>query len=396
MIRDKWQTALLALFILVPNFDSVFKYLGYKGLVGYSVLGTAVVFAFTWFIFPKLEPKFSERTSIILMSVIFLVLAVYCAVIYPLATSGYFGPGSDAGDAMIIGARAMINGKYPFYEYTFLGNGIAPLPGALMIAIPFVATGLFMFQNLVWLGVFALVVRRQLLSATKSLFLLCLVLGLSPSIAQNLATGTDHITNTVYILLAMWLLIRSVSDENASEIWRILPSVFLGVGLSSRSNFIFLMPLLFMLITYRTNFMTAFKYLAIAGVTFLAVTIPFWLYDPANFTPMIIQTEKMKQFDGIIPHAGYILAGTSMVLAWGLAMMRSNAALPVFLRNCAIIQLYVVLFSSALHSILTGKLSLFFGHIGYGLFALFFGVFGAWIALNQPEENAPPENVAAV
>jgi len=46
--------------------------------------------------------------------------------------------------------KAMFDGKYPYYETSFLGNPISPMPGALLIALPFYVLGWTALQNIVW------------------------------------------------------------------------------------------------------------------------------------------------------------------------------------------------------------------------------------------------------
>ena len=80
----------------------------------------------------------NERRSFLFAAAILILLAITCLVVYPYADAGRLGVGgSDADDALIIGAQALLRRSYPFYPTTYLGNPIVPMPGAIILAIPF-------------------------------------------------------------------------------------------------------------------------------------------------------------------------------------------------------------------------------------------------------------------
>lgn len=372
-----------AIFLLVPSLDIILKYFGIGGIVGYLLVALSALFFGFKFVRPAFISKVSDKQADILALLTLLAVIAFVSYMYPIANSGIYGGGSDANDALIIGASELINGRYPFYPATYLGNPIAPMPGSIIFAVPFVLIGLFSLQNIFWLSVFFLIVRNHLKSSVYALALLWLILLFCPSVLQNLVTGTDHISNTMYVLLAMWLMVKTIPNPKAPAWQKILPAILLGVGLSSRANFIFLVPLLFSILLQNTDWQTAIKYLAISGAACLLVTIPFWLYDPAGFTPFIVQSAKVKQFEGILPYAAVIVPLSGMLLAFALSTIKMKLDCTVLFRNCAIVQLYTVLLLSTLATIYDGRLNLFFGHIGYGLFSLFFGVFSGWIILRE-------------
>ena len=125
--------------------------------------------------------------------------------------------------------------------------------------------------------------------------------------------------------------------------------------------------------------------MAIAGFTFMLVVIPFWLYDPAGFTPFNVQSEKVMQFETILPYARVIVPLSGMLLASALSFRKMKPDCIVFFWNCAIVQLFSVLLLSALSSIYSGKLDLYFGHVSYGVFFIFFAGFAAWTVLKQSD-----------
>src|SRR5437773_2523642 len=76
---------------------------------------------------------------------------------------------------------------------TYLGNVLHQLPGAFVLAIPFVALGTSALQNLCWLPLFFLAVSKDANSRT-ALELALLVLVLSPEVIHEVVTGTGHVS----------------------------------------------------------------------------------------------------------------------------------------------------------------------------------------------------------
>ena len=200
---------------------------------------------------------------------------------------------------------------------------------------------------------------------------------------QNLLTATDRLSNKIYIPCRN-VASANISSRPASARWkRLLPAILLGIGLSSRSNFFFLVPILFSALAQTAGWTRAVKYLAVSAATFLVVTIPFWLYDPHAFTPFTTQSEKMSQFDSTLPHASAIVAVSGMLLATFLAIRKGNRDLANFFFNCGLVQLYSVLLLSAISTVHYGKLDLYFGHVSYGVFAVVFFILAGVIVLKR-------------
>ena len=379
------QKLIFACLIAACSADAFYKYLGVVGIVGYTAFCIAVVLVLARPSFVKrLDDLASERIAIIIGSVTFIAIIIFCLWIYPLADAGRLGDrGSDADDALILAAQALLHGQYPFYPTTYYGNPIAPMPGSILLAIPFAAKPWIALQNVFWLAVLLWAAAKELRSWTYALLLLLTLVVACPAVMQNLLTATDRLSNTIYILVSMWLLLRLVPDENAPWWKRLLPAILLGIGLSSRSNFFFLVPIFFFALGRQAGWQRAVKTLAFSGVTFLAVTLPFWLYDPAGFSPLTTQAMKMAQFDSTLPHASLIVTISGMAVAIALALRKANRDLGTFFLHCGIVQLFSVLLLSAISTVHSGKLDLYFGHVSYGVFAVVFFVFAGVIWLRK-------------
>ncbi len=370
-----------AFFLLFPSLDTALKYGGPVGVLIYFLVGTAIVFLAHRYLLPVFEWNISPRTADILAAATFIGLAAIALSLYPIANIRGAGLGTDADDALITAVTELLNGRYPYHLSTYLGNPISPMPGAVLLAIPFVVLGVIQLQNVFWLAVFYLVYRGFEQSSRSSLGLLWMMLALSPTVMQNIVTGADYTANSIYIVDAMWLLVRMLAEPSAAAWKRVLPAILLGVGLSSRSTFILLMPLLISILVQTAGWKNAIKYLTITGVVFIGVTLPFWLYDPAGFAPLRVQSDKLTAVEDVLPFASVIIPGSAVLLSLFLSRQKMTTDCRRFFRNCAIVQLYVLLLTSLIYSLKQGRLDLYLGQSGYGMFTLFFGATVFWMYL---------------
>ncbi|HEX6280448.1 MAG TPA: hypothetical protein VFZ49_10610 [Pyrinomonadaceae bacterium] len=381
LAESNLDLALLIGFILIASLDSVFKYTGGSGLAAYAIGGSVLLFVYFRKAFPVLVERTPLAASALIAGMILVGLIAATFYLYHLANSGLIGPGSDGDDALIIGATELLNGRYPFYPPTYLGNPIAPMPGAILYALPFVALGIYPLQNMFWLVAFFGIVGFWTGSFRGALFLAIPILLVSPTIFQNLAAGSDHITNSVLVLLFTLLIIRAVK-KNDAKLWEwLIPAILLGIGLSTRTNFAFVMPLLVVWIAKVKGVRRSLTISAVVATAFLIVTLPFYLYDPPGFTPLYVQSGKMQQFNDILPQAGLILGICSLLLSTILAFRASWEKTGTFFQSLAWVQLFILLFTSTLYILWVAHFNLYFGHIGYGLFVMFFGVFAQWARL---------------
>ena len=143
-----------------------------------------------------------------------------------------------------------MRGGFPYAVRTYLGNAVHHLPGAFVLASPFVVLGTSALQNLFWLPVFFVVISEESDSRT-ALSLAWLIFALSPVVMYEVVTGTGYVSNTIYVLLGLWWLVRTEHRAVAAIAW--------GVTLSSRANFILLLPLAFAVIRRQTDSRTAVR-----------------------------------------------------------------------------------------------------------------------------------------
>ncbi len=371
-----------AIFLLVPSFDTALKYFGAVGVVVYFFTGTLFLLLLDRFALPIFFSTISDKAADYLATAMFVLLAAAAMYLGPIANSGRFGGGSDADDALLIAANELANGRFPYYVVTYLGNQIGPMPGSILFAMPFSLTGTIQLQNVVWLAVFYLAVRYFEKSSATALGLVWILLVLSPTVLQNIATGADYVSNTIFVLVFMWMLVRSASSNTSAIVSNgVIAAILLGIALSSRSTFFLLMPLLLSVLVQVSGWSNSIKYLSISAIAFLVVTVPFWLYDPSGFAPLHVQGAKLAAVESVLRFAAVIVPVSAGALSIILSFQTMRNDCTRFFLNCAIVQMFVLIFTSVLYTLKLQRLDLFVAQSGYGMFTLFFGVSAAWMYL---------------
>jgi hypothetical protein len=97
------------------------------------------------------------------------------------------------------------------------------------------------------------------------------------------------------------------------------------VTLSSRANFILLLPLAFAVIRRQTDSRTAVRAIALSCLSIACLTLPFYLHDPEHFAPLE-GAGRLLVFDHLLPHLGTALIAAMAALAVGLSFTRMDAA----------------------------------------------------------------------
>jgi hypothetical protein len=221
---------------------------------------------------------------------LFAVLVVAYAVLYPISLRHTLNHGSDREDALRICLTAVTHHQYPYDLRTFLGNKPTPLPGALWLAFPFFLLGHIAWQNFLWLGLFFIFTLRFFRYRATALFLLSIFILFSPSNLGDFTDGGDYLTNFFYVAIALSFLLWSL---NRSLALCISAALFVGLTLSSRIIYaIDIIPLLVMSLqrTSRARTLLIFAFILAAAA---AVTLP--VFTPHPFAPLM---EQLRQHSG--------------------------------------------------------------------------------------------------
>lgn len=357
-----------ALCLILSSANALEKYVRGPSLYLYMAVVVGAVF-FLWRYGDSLVQRMSERQALVLTVLMLLGLAALFAVGYPLANADILGPGSDRDEAIQIATSHLLAGEYPYYDKTYLDNPISPLPGSLLLSIPFVLLGNGALQILFWIVVFLIAVRATLLDSRQTMLILATLLLLAPKVPHEVVTGSDFIANALYVLVAILWLAEAIRRPALAPF--VAAAVFLGVALSSRANFLFLVPLIYVALAQRGGWQRATAAMTLAGATFVVITLPFWLYDPEGFSPLTT-ARKVNLFDALLPYSSILVPALMGLAALGLAWQhRTASSYPRLFRDCAIVQAIPVVYGVILPSLIAQRLILAFG-TRYGMAFLFF------------------------
>ncbi|MER2557897.1 MAG: hypothetical protein ABTQ93_10535 [Candidatus Competibacter denitrificans] len=318
-----------------------------------------------WF-FRKLY-NFHQSSINTLWFVFISVLILMFLLIYPLTDLGYLGFASDRDEAIDIAVNELLKGHYPYrcrsisgvhHGCPEKGNLISPLSGGLLLATPFVMMGGSALQNFFWLIAFYVALRCfQSERKFPAIYLITLML-LSPVLIAEILTGGDYLANSLAVTLALILVLNSKSTKN-----QILGSLLLGVALSWRAHFLLIMIPCMLYSIKRKEF----KKLPMIGLvtigSFILVTLPFWLANPVEFTPIHIQ-QRLSDFQHLLPHVTIIVVIFSIIVGilGGWWISNFNDLLIV----SGMVVTIPILFAVLLNSINVGHLTFLF----YGWYAL--------------------------
>ena len=398
---------LLAWFLIFPSLGILQKYAGTRGALVYAASAAALLMLLAWHgpaVVARLR-ALNRRTAPWALVVVCLGVAALFSVLYPLSNSGVtswlspsgiIGGGSDRDEALNLGVRALLGGRYPDYERTQLDNLISQMPGSLVMAVPFVLLGNAAWQNLLWFGVLAGVSRRVLGDARAAAAYLLLVLAVSPVVLQDVVTGGDLATNAIMVLAALvWML----TIPTTAPAWkRGASAVLAGLAFSTRANFLLLLPLLVSLLGRRAGARATAMSLSLVLGTLVAATLPFYVYDPPSFAPLSVQN-KFSQFQTAIPASQIIFPAISLIGGVALAFVAGRHPVWLWLIESGLVLTAPAAALVVLATARTRGLNL--AYASYALPGLFFGVLGvvAWYWQGHPPADRwsaePGENLRA-
>jgi hypothetical protein len=369
----------LCLSLIIPSTCVVQKYFGLWAVASYTVLASGILFLGRRYFFEPLAARMTNARAVFLAVATFAVMIACFALIHPIADTALPGRGSDRDDALNLATWELLKGNFPYYGRTYLGNYITPMPGSIVLAAPFVLLGDCAWQSFFWLLAFLLVARRITGHLGRSLILLWVCLALSPVVLHELVTGGDLLANGIYVLVfVVWLFEATASSTRAWK--KAAAAVLLGIGLSSRANFALVLPLVFSAMARNAGWKTAAGYLAVTCATLAGITVPFYLYDPASFTPLWSAGE-IGRFDATLPFAEVVIPLAAGAVSFLLSLRRENGRLPVLLFHCAAALAVPVLAGMVLENIEAQRPE--FNFAGFGLSFLFFGALAFWMMLQE-------------
>ena len=264
----------------LPRLAPIFLIIGF--------LTISAIITSMWRVLPKQKPRdFASGWFVAL----WLALLIAQLVVYPISQRRTISLGNDSEDALIVASTQLLQHHFPYYLHTYLGAPISPMPGAILLAIPFYLIGKVALQNLFWAGVFV-VFSLHFFRYRYTALLFLLIIFINAHTFVNLAVGADYPTNCFYICISTYFFL--ISDESDMSWKRISSIVFLGTALSSRPTYILVIPgLILAYLVQRIGFKAAVYRTALPLCVTAAITAPFYFYDPVHFSPLHV-TDRLS------------------------------------------------------------------------------------------------------
>jgi hypothetical protein len=269
---------------------------------------------------------------------------------------------------LVVGA--LLRGRYPYYAGYSKAEPMTILPGGLLLAVPFVVLGLTRFTSLFWLAIFYLYARNCF---SRTIVYLLIVLWLcSPVLGHEMATGSDLLGDCLRVVILTLLFYRF---DRLGRYLRFLVMVFAGLSLSSRLAFLPAVPLLFSVLVHRVGRRQALLHAATAAITFVLVTLPFYVYDPEGFTPLRV-TRFLNDLNGVVPHYDLAVVVVVMALALVLSLRGINSVYDV-LGRISVVLAFPVLVGIVMTSVHARRFEVG-AYANFGLTFLFFAAIPLW------------------
>ncbi|MDM8569475.1 hypothetical protein QUF50_08225, partial [Thiotrichales bacterium HSG1] len=299
----------------------------------------------------------------------------------------FFAGGHDRDEALNIAVNELLSGRYPYYPVTYVpglphelgldGNPLSPMPGELLFALPFTWAGDGSWQTFYWLLVLAIMLVHQLKPGVALIAFWSLLL-CSPAVLNEVVSGGDLLP------ISIWLLVFTLALTNAVSSHHWLWIILLGIGLSSRINFLLILPLITGELARLYGFRRGLQYGLWVAIVCVVTVLPFYLYDPSGFSPLHIESILMR-FEPVLPNVKFILPIVSGVLALLLGSLQIRyGSQRTLLWGCALVLAIPVLAVVGFSSIQVGYPE--FSYAWYGIGAMIF----AWAAAWMPSSNTMP------
>lgn len=374
---------MLALLLAFPSLGFVQKYTGLAGAAVYVALVIGLVFV-TAVLWRRAAPWLRQHfRKLAVLSI--LGLAAGFVILNPIEDGRGPGKSSDRDEGLEMAVTRMAQGETPYYPSNRIAGPLSVLPGSMFLAAPFVALGNSGYQNVFWLAVFLIAACAYFRDTAAALYLLTVPLGLSLAAQYEFVSGGDLISNGIFVAVFFLLALQSWSVSTTPAWQRWLACLLLGVGLASRANFILLVPLFGAAMWRLAGWKNAVTTTALVGLTAAAVSLPFYLHDPAGFTPLLTR-QKLAGADHTFPWASHAMIGmtvlAAMLGAWLILCRKPARTIPLFFRCCTWVTLTPILAAVLLSSWISGFPDFSFLRERFGLMYVFFAILGWGDALS--------------
>jgi hypothetical protein len=373
-----WRTLGLALALGAPSAAKIQRVAGLGAAMAYGAALVALLSLPRLRRFAEVPPdaRGERRARAIALTLIVAVLVLFL-VVHPHVTVG-----SDRDEALDTAVRELLHGHHP-YRLRALATGappsastpISPMPGELLLAVPFVLLGTGALQTFAWLAAFYAVAAHVLGSERRALVALVMSVVLAPAVVHEIVTGGDLLANALWVTVLLHLAVTARGASTAR-----IAAALLGVGLASRLHFALVVPLSTIAVLRRAGSREATLRTGLTLGALAAATLPWYLAAPDAFSPLHVR-EKLRGLD-VGPLADTVVAGAALgacvVTAW---LARRDVTASRLFGACAAVLGVPVAIAVLLASLQAQSVDL----ATYGWYALGSLPFGVLAAMAGPE-----------
>lgn len=369
------QGSVLGILLALPSTAFVQKYAGMIGVVLYVPLMCAACrLLFLWF--PRFGPWIRKHLAVLTTTFCIGLVGIHLGL-HPVEDGKGPGKSSDRDEGLEMAVSRLLEGRNPYYPSNHVAGPLSVLPGAIVLASPFVLLGAVGLQNTFWLIAFLAVAASTFRNGAFALALLAMSLALSPALQYEYVSGGDLIANGIYVAVFLWFAIRTWSADTLRPAWALTAALLLGVGFASRANFILLLPLFSAWIWKHGGYQRSLVASAFVVFAFAAITLPFYLFDPPAFTPLM---SRNKLDLPLLPSwTGAAIIGATALCSVGLALkFLRGPSLPLqrFFQASAVVTLVPMVLPVLALSFAKGRPDFSFLHDRFGLLYVFFALLG--------------------
>ena len=318
------QAAVLAAILAVVSWHTAWNLGGAGAAVGYA-LACAVVMLLVRPVATRFVPRGPAWLLPTAVAAVGAALVATFVLGFPAALGDAMGVGSDRADALDVALSRLAHGLYPYDGVTYLGNPITPLPGALLMAAPFVRlTGHAAWQNVAWLVLLLPVLNRgvRLRPEPTLLWGLDRPRGTGGRSASS-PIGDDLVTGAVPALVAAaWTLSVARVPSPATVV---AAGAALGLASCTRPHLALVVVVVAAAVGVTAGWRRAVAVGVSASVVWVLLIVPFLVGGSARFSPLHVAA-KITGDRSVTP--GIVVVGLVAVvlLVVALAVVRPSSA----------------------------------------------------------------------
>jgi hypothetical protein len=380
-------------FIAFQSSGFIQKYAGIPGLFLYLILVSTAIASIP--LLPQRITGWCNFRFPILSSAFILGLAAIFLCLHQVEDGRGPGRSSDRDEGLEIAVSRLIAGENPYYPAHPDAGPLSVLPGAILLAVPFVLLGSVGVQNLFWLGAFLWICGTRSTSRGRLLVLLGASVALSPAAQYEIISGGDMIANGAYVACFLILAHDVWTVRGSNPAIKTAAALLLGVGLASRANMILILPLFSASVLVNAGWRSALRCSILIALAFCVTVGSFYVLDPQAFTPLKSREKIMFNGGALWWADEAILAVTAtmtLVFAANSMFGRHRSDLRLLMRQATWVTITPMLAMVLLSSFTSGKPDFRFTHDRFGLMYLFFCTSAAVMQCRIGSASRKPEN----